>query len=71
MAFVVLLKFGIRNGRFLIRDLLRANRHHRCRNRLVLVAINAPQFRVRNEDVGREVLHQLHLRDLLTIPRFE
>src|SRR3989454_2705114 len=68
---VVALQLGIGNRGVGIHDLLGPHREQGDGHRLVLVTVDAPQFRVRDVDVGRQVLRELQLRDLVAVARLE
>src|SRR5213596_698564 len=64
---VVALQLRVRYRSERVRYLLRVHGEQRNRHRLVLVTPGAPQPRVGNVEVGRQVLFQLALRQVLTV----
>src|SRR5204862_6340923 len=68
---VVALQLRVRYRSERVRYLLRVDGEQRNRHRFVLVTPGAPQLRVGNVEVGRQVLLQLALRQVLAVQLFD
>src|SRR5439155_24369662 len=64
---VVALDLRVRHRRERVRHVFRVHGEQRNRHRFVLVTPQAPELRVGNVDVGRQVLFQLTLRQVVAV----